>query len=424
MIDPAWIVFAVLLVLDLLFVVVRAALLNARLPLLLNLREHRPGPVDHAISIVERPRLRVSLRLAVTLAHFALAGTLWLGIQPIFRPPLNLAQSVGMLLLAGLLIMLLESLAEGRALRNPEEWSIHLSSIGQAIDFILIPFSEILIAALGYSGPEQPALIQVTEDELRNWVEAGQTEGSLEKGEREMIYSIFQFRDTLAREIMIPRIDVQALEINTTLAEAMDAMSQTGHSRVPVFEETIDNIQGLLYAKDLLKEGKSDLPLSKCRELLRPVYFVPEAKKADELLTEMQSRRIHMAVVIDEYGGVAGLVTMEDIVEEIVGEIQDEYDQAEENLFQQIGPEEYVFLGRISLDDFNEIMGSHLPKESAETLGGFLYGEMGRIPAGGESVVVDGLVLTVEQVSGRRIRKVRARKSQPAEVETEEVNAD
>ncbi len=424
MIDPVWILFFVLLALDLLFVVVRAALLNARLPLLLNLREQRPGPVNRAVAIVERPRLRVSLRLAVTLAHFTLAGTLWFGIHGIFTPSLNLAQSLGILFLAAILVMVLENLLEGRALRNPEEWSIHLAPLGRAIDILLSPFSAILIAALGYTGSEQPAMAQVTEDELRNWVQAGQTEGSLEKGEREMIYSIFQFRDTLAREIMIPRIDVQALEMNNTLAEAVDEMSQTGHSRVPVYEETIDNIQGLLYAKDLLKVGKSDLPLAQCRELLRPAYFVPEAKKVDELLAELQTRRVHMAVVVDEYGGVAGLVTLEDIVEEIVGEIQDEYDQAEENLYQQVGPDEYVFLGRISLDDFNEVMGSHLSKESAETLGGFLYGEIGRIPAGGESVEVDGLLLTVEQVSGRRIRKVRASRIQPAEVETEEVNAD
>jgi CBS domain containing-hemolysin-like protein len=331
---------------------------------------------------------------------------------------------VGILLLAGLVVMVLENLLEGRALRHPEEWSIHLAPLGQAIDYLLVPFSAILIAALGYSGPEQPALPQVTEDELRNWVQAGQTEGSLEKGEREMIYSIFHFRETLAREIMIPRIDVQALDISTTLAEAMDMMSQTGHSRVPIYEETIDNIQGLLYAKDLLRVGKSDLPLDQCRELLRPAYFVPEAKKVDELMTELQTRRVHMAVVVDEYGGVAGLVTLEDIVEEIVGEIQDEYDQAEENLYQQVGPEEFIFLGRISLDDFNEVMGSHLSTESAETLGGFIYSEMGRIPAGGESVEVDGLKLTVEQVSGRRIRKVRACRIQPEQVETEGADVD
>ena len=153
--------------------------------------------------------------------------------------------------------------------------------------------------------------------------------------------------------------------------------------------------------------------------MLRPAYFVPEAKKVDELLTELQTRRIHMAVVVDEYGGMAGLVTLEDIMEEIVGEIQDEYDQAEEMLYQKVGPEEYIFQGRIDLDDFNEITGSHLTKESADTLGGFIYGQMGRIPAGGESIEADGQVLTVELVSGRRIRKVRSRQK-PSDIEMEE----
>jgi CBS domain containing-hemolysin-like protein len=139
----------------------------------------------------------------------------------------------------------------------------------------------------------------------------------------------------------------------------------------------------------------------------------------------MQLRRVHVAIVVDEYGGVSGLVTLEDIVEEIVGEIQDEYDQAEEMLFQPVGPDEYVFQGRINLDDFNEVMGSHLAKEDADTLGGFIYADIGRIPAGGESVETDGLVLTVEQVSGRRIRKVRARRIQPKpETEVKEANAD
>jgi len=288
---------------------------------------------------------------------------------------------------------------------------------------VLAPFSALVLASMQTPTAIQSIASLVTEDGLKNWVEEGQPEGSLQKGERQMIYSIFHFRDTLAREIMVPRIDVLALDINTRLSEAVQAMSQSGHSRIPVYDETIDNIVGLLYAKDLLSVRQEDLPLSSCCEMLRPAYFVPEAKKVDELLTELQTRRIHMAVVVDEYGGMAGLLTLEDIMEEIVGEIQDEYDQAEEMLYQQVGPDEYVFLGRIDLDDFNEITGSHLTKESADTLGGFIYGEIGRIPAGGESIEADGQVLTVEQVSGRRIRKVRARRK-PSDLEMEKERAE
>jgi CBS domain containing-hemolysin-like protein len=145
------------------------------------------------------------------------------------------------------------------------------------------------------------------------------------------------------------------------------------------------------------------------RDLLRPAHFVPEAKKVDELLAEMQSRRIHMAIVVDEYGGVAGLVTLEDIVEEIVGEILDEYDQFEEAPYQKLSDGSYVFQGRVNLDDFNEIMGCDLPSDEADTLGGYIYSRLGRAPAVGEAVHKGNLVLTVEQVSARRIRKVSAR---------------
>jgi putative hemolysin len=146
------------------------------------------------------------------------------------------------------------------------------------------------------------------------------------------------------------------------------------------------------------------------RELLRPVNFVPEAKKVDELLAEMQGQRVHIAVVVDEYGGVAGLVTLEDIVEEIFGEIHDEYDQAEELPYQQIDEDEYLFHGRIDLDDLNEIMGSQLPTHEADTLGGLIYTRLGRVPRAGEQIEEDGLLFTIEQVSSRRIQKVRAQR--------------
>jgi len=178
---------------------------------------------------------------------------------------------------------------------------------------------------------------------------------------------------------------------------------------VPVYEDRVDNIIGLLYAKDLIslwRAGKDHR--ESLRGVLRLPYFVPEAKKVDELFAEMQSRHVHMAIVVDEYGGVAGVVTLEDIVEEIFGEIQDEYDENEEQLYQMQEDGSYLFRGRIDLDDFNELMNSNLPVEEADTLGGFLYMRFGHIPTAGEQWKEDALCLTVEQVSGRRIRLVRA----------------
>jgi CBS domain containing-hemolysin-like protein len=225
-----------------------------------------------------------------------------------------------------------------------------------------------------------------------------------------LLHSILELSDTVAREIMVPRVDIVALEQEMSLDEAARVFIASGHSRLPLYEGTIDQIRGLIYAKDLLRfwvEKRADTPLSR---LARPAYFIPEAKRIDELLNEMQQRRVHLAIVVDEYGGVAGLVTLEDIIEEILGEIQDEYDQAEELPFQELGGGEYLFQGKIDLGDFNEIMATELPKEEADTLGGFILQQLGRLPSAGEKLCINHLELIVEQVSGRRIRKVRARR--------------
>lgn len=408
MIQELWIAFAVLLVVDLVLSLVRASLLNVRLSHLLSLREQTPQAVERTIALVEKPRLRVSLRLAVVIIHFMLLGTTtWLfllisGITP------SLALALGLCALGALLILVFEFALEGLVLPRAENLAMRVTSLAAGIDLLLSPLSSLLMLLLGTPAMLQNRLAPVTETELKSWVEEEQPEGSLEQGERRMIYSIFQFGDTLAREIMVPRIDVLALDVTTSIDEAIAVLTRTGHSRVPVYDETVDNVIGLLYAKDLLRGKMEGNESATVRSLLRPAYFVPEAKKVDELLREMQSRSVHMALVVDEYGGIAGLVTLEDIVEEIVGEIRDEYDQSEELLYQQVGEKEFIFQGRIDLDDFNEVMGTHLTKEVADTLGGFIYGQMGRVPVGGEQIEVDHLVLKVETVSGRRIRTVRA----------------
>jgi CBS domain containing-hemolysin-like protein len=300
-----------------------------------------------------------------------------------------------------------EWIVERSVLHNTEAWSLRLTDFVQVLSGV----TWVLLLPLNWlrepTNYVEPANV-VTEDELKTLVDAGQEEGIFEQGERQMIYSIFQLGDTLAREIMVPRIDVLALDVMTPLPQAVDAMLESGYSRAPIYEDTVDRTIGLLYTKDLLKVWREGNQVGSLRDLLRPAYFVPEAKKVDELLAEMQNRRVHMAIVVDEYGGVAGLVTLEDIVEEIVGEILDEYDQGEEALYEAKGDGEYVFLGRIDLDDFNEIMESHLDKEDADTLGGFIYSQLGRVPMVGEILQVENLELVVEQVSARRIHKVRA----------------
>ena len=238
-----------------------------------------------------------------------------------------------------------------------------------------------------------------------------------------MIYSIFQFGDTIAREIMVPRADLLALDINTTISEARQEFINAGHSRVPVYEDNIDNVVGLLYAKDLLAVVDGKDTIAQQRKLLRPAYFVPEAKKIDELFTEMQSKGVHMSLVVDEYGGVAGVVTLEDIVEEIVGEIRDEYDAAEETDVQKLDDDNYMVLGRVNIDEINEIFKLDLPTDHADTLGGLIYSALGRVPQPGELVTFDNAEFTVEEVVARRILKVKMHLAHPIDDQvSEEVN--
>jgi putative hemolysin len=207
---------------------------------------------------------------------------------------------------------------------------------------------------------------------------------------------------------MVPRTDMLALDVNTSVPEAVAAALAAGHSRIPVYNGSVDNITGLLYAKDLLLAWQEGSQPASLRELLRPAFFVPETKKVDELLADLQQKRIHLAVVVDEYGGTAGIVTMEDIVEEIVGEIRDEYDVNEESLFERINDDEYRFDARIDLDEVNELLHVNLAGGDSDSLGGFIYGQLGHVPTPGEKVAAGQVEFEVLSVTGRRIRKVRA----------------
>ena len=416
-------IFIFLLLLDLLLAGTRVSLLNARPLRLISLQVEKKAAVEKTIALIENPHLRPTLRFSQTLARILLASIPLYWIWQTWAESQSAAIILlGLGVLLSLVLMSIEFTIEGSVLQDPERWSTRFSGFAYGLVFVMTPVVYLPVLMLKSKWPA-PLAAKMTEDELKSWVENDQTEGGLELEERQMIYSIFQFGDTLAREIMVPRTDVLVLDVNTTMKQAVDAFVQSGHSRVPVYENQIDNVIGLLYAKDLLLSMQNGTEES-MRDLLRPTYFVPDSKKADALLTEMQAGRIHLAVVVDEYGGMAGIVTLEDIIEEIIGEIQDEYDASEELPMQKVGEGEYLFRGRIDLDDFNEVMGSHLPKIESDTLGGYLYDQLGRIPHSGESLETSGLLLTIEQVTGRRIRRVRARRIPPAGEETHDKNPD
>jgi putative hemolysin len=395
-----------------------SALVNSHPSQLSKLREVGQFGADLASRVAEEAtELILSMRIARGITRLVALGSVIFATAPVYIEggEISILRFTGIFLTAGLVIGLSEFLLENGILNTPELWAARLAWIAKVTILLCKPFVWVTQKlGQGVLGPEwgnhQPL---ITEEEIMTLVDAGEEGGVIEEEEKAMIYSIFQLSDTLAREVMSPRIDIQALEENTPLIEATDTMLKTGYSRAPVFKDSIDNIVGVVYIKDLLSAWRQNRSSETVKQFLREPYFIPEATKLDDLLAEMQSRRIHMAIVVDEYGGTAGVVTIEDIVEEIVGEIQDEYDFAEEAAFQVLQEGEFLFSGGIDLDDVNQLTGSDLPKDTSETLGGFIYSQLGRVPSHGEEISAGGLHLIVEEVTGRRIRKVRAMKNLP-----------
>ena len=243
-----------------------------------------------------------------------------------------------------------------------------------------------------------------------NGDDTSEDEEEIEEEERELIHSIFEFGDTLVREVMVPRTDMVVVPADAKLTDALDTITNAGYSRIPIYEGDTDNIVGVLYAKDLLKRSLSRDGTTKVSVLGRAPLFVPEQKKVSDLLREMQQQRVHMAIVVDEYGGTAGLVTIEDVIEEIVGEIVDEYDQ-EEPLVEPLEGESIRVSARLPIDEVNELLDVDLPHEEWDTVGGLVFGLTGRVPAPGERIRYDSLEFLTERVSGRRIQKVVIRKA-------------
>lgn len=280
---------------------------------------------------------------------------------------------------------------------------------------VLIMLGKVFSAPFG----SETQVNTVTEEEIMTFVEGG----TLEEEEKEMIYSVLQLDEKLVRDVMVPRIDVVGLEINSSVAQALERFIKSGFSRIPVYEEIIDNIKGVLYAKDLLTSWHNgSREQAAVQSMLRPAYFVPESRPADLLLQEMKLRKVHIAIVVDEYGGTAGLITIEDLIEQIIGDIQDEYDLNEEDEYKQIGEGEFVVDAGINIDLFNDVLEVELPSEDSNTLGGFIYAQIGRIPEVGDTITTDEITLRVESLERRRIRKVYVRRhtaqdSPPSEVQ-------
>jgi putative hemolysin len=299
------------------------------------------------------------------------------------------------------------------ALAHPEAFALALAAPVDIIGRVLRPIVAVLTwatAAIGrILGAEVSTEQQISADELRLIVERGGEQGVLEAEEEQMINAVIELGQHRVHEVMVPRVAIASLPSVATFEEAIDLVIEVGHSRIPVYHDSIDEIVGILYAKDLLPYLKPDAgPRPALRKLLRPPVLVPESMTIDDLLHEMQRRKVHIAIVLDEYGGTAGLVTIEDLLEEIVGEIQDEYD-VEEPMVVRLSDHEARVDGRADVDEILEMFDLDLKLEDDEeydTIGGLMYHRIGGVPAPGDSIEVDGLRLTVESTDGRRVGKV------------------
>jgi putative hemolysin len=357
-----------------------------------------------ALVIIINACLLTTSAFVTALTH-RLGETHWL--------PLPLV-SLGMIFL---ILAVFEVTPKALGLRHGERLALALARPVTALVWLFSPFIR-LISGLGralikalllplFGGQLTPQYAGFTEEEFKHLLAVGEQEGELEEEERDMLNAAIEFADKVAREIMVPRPDMVCLPETAPVSEAVELGLRSGFSRLPVYRGDADHIVGVLYVRDLLSRLLEKSPETPVSALMRPPYFVPESKKIDELLRDMQGRRLHLAVVIDEYGDVAGLVTIEDVLEEIVGEIRDEYDQAEEEPLRMLEENIALASARISPDEVAEKFEVTLPEGDFDSLGGFIIAELGRLPEVGDTVEYGPLSFEVETLKEQRLDRIR-----------------
>lgn len=283
------------------------------------------------------------------------------------------------------------------------------------ISIITAPFVKLLTASTNIVskifGVEESEEEIVTEEEIKMMISEGEEKGTIEKEEKQLLNNVFEFNDIIVSEAMTPRTDMYSININDDIKKLLDEIDEFKYSRIPVYDEDIDDIKGILYLKDIIKPLKDNEKID-IKKLMREPYFVPESKEIDELFKEMKTNKIHMAIVIDEYGGTAGVITMEDIIEEILGNILDEYDDEEVEV-KQIDDNTYILSGSLTSYDLRKMFGVELPDGDYETLSGYLIEKLGRIPENDEHPIIEGEKLTykIEEVEDKRIKYVKVCKN-------------
>ena len=416
-----------LILLNGLFVAAEIAFVTVRRTRLDELADEGDRRAARALRLLKDPgRFLAVIQVAITFLGALASAVAAVSIVELLATPLSgvswigeragaLALLVVTLLVSIVSIVLGELIPKGFALANPDRIALAASGPISLFAKIVSPLVALLVlltkAISKPFGIDPTRTPELSAAEIRLIVEQGSQQGVLEAEEEQMISAVMSLSDSKLHEVMVPRIDIVAIDQEATFDEAVEVVLKEGHSRTPLYRESVDHIVGILYAKDLLRLIAAGGPRPRLRDIMRPALFVPESQSVDDLLHELQRRKVHMAVVLDEYGGTAGLVTIEDLLEEIVGEIQDEFDE-EEPMKVEIGPGEVILDGRADIDDLTELVEPALELEDDEeydTLGGFVYHRIGRVPVVGDAVVIEPFVITVIKVSGRRVGKVRVR---------------
>jgi putative hemolysin len=360
--------------------------------------------------LIERPHeLLVTLLVGITLVNIAAAAIAATVAVQMFGDRFGLAVEIVAMIV--ILTTFGEVLPMTIAVKRPEaflavaRWPV--AWLGVLLAPVRIGLGALTALTLRLvSGPERPRQPELTEEELRTLVDVGASEGIVEGAEREMIHKVFQLEDTQVRSVMIPRTDMFCLDVSTARDQILPALREQLHSRVPVYESSIDVIVGVLYTKDLLPYVLTGLPTDfDLPAHLHPPYFVPESKRADQLLQEFQAKRLHLAIVVDEFGGTAGLVALEDLLEELVGEIADEYDEPE-RLVQRVDDKTYRVAGKLPIDELRALTGLAVSDESYDTVGGWVLDLFGRVPRKAERLETAEFVVTVEKVERTRVVEV------------------
>lgn len=340
-----------------------------------------------------------------------------LGLQTTMPLAFSLG-SVMVFLCMALLLAAVHVTGRAWSMRDASQCALRLTPVARFIGILLTPLAFLYIRlGMLVQGPQPEVTPErnpfLSEEGLRFLLALNDEEKEIAESEKEMIASVVELRDTLVREVMVPRIDIVSISQNMTLPEALNVILEAGHSRIPVYDDNIDSIVGLLYAKDILSKVRDEQLDDLVREVMREPYFVPASKKLNTMFYEFQTKHIHMAIVVDEFGGTAGLVTIEDLMEEIFGEIQDEYDPELQPEMTKISDDHFRFDARFNLDDAARILSLDLPVDIADTMGGFIFSQLGRVPQEKDEVTFENWLFKVTKIEASRIKMVEAeRKTQ------------